>query len=474
MAVDQFHDSVFGAVGPAPAAAFRARPIRRAAAAAPSCALGFALFLLVNAVLFIRPAEIVPSLEELPVYEILIVACLLSSLPVVVSQLNGPALQANPTTACVIGVLAALVLSQLTNFSLYEARTGGFEFGKVVVYYLLCVGLLNSLARFRLFLLSVVGFVTVLSVLALLQYEGAIDLPALEAIQQRDVDDATGEDVTYYRLCSTGIYNDPNDLCLILVAGMVISVYWLTDSHARILWRLPAVPLLGLFGYGLSLTQSRGGFIGLVAAVLVLFGSHFKWWKTVGLAALTVPVMFLLFAGRQTNINTGQDDTLQARIQLWSEGLQLFREAPLFGIGYREYAEQAGQVAHNSFAHCYTELGFFGGTAFLGAFVCGLLGLYRLGQQPGPRGHAGLERLRPFVLTLLTGYAAGMLSLSRAYVVPTYMVFGLATAYVRLASAPGRAPVVRLNGRLGLTLALASLAYLASLYVFVRMFARFG
>ena len=64
------------------AAAVRGRPLQRAAAAAPSCALGFVFFLLVNAVLFIRPAELVPSLEDLPVYELLIVTCLLLSLPV--------------------------------------------------------------------------------------------------------------------------------------------------------------------------------------------------------------------------------------------------------------------------------------------------------------------------------------------------------------------------------------------------------
>src|SRR5581483_9793333 len=152
MPVEQFTGARFTTMRTAP---LRARQLGRAASA-PACALGFALFLLVNAALFIRPAEIFPSLEELPVYELLIVTCLLFSLPVVVSQLNSRSLKANPTTACVLGLLAAVVLSQLTNFSLYGARTGGFDFAKVVVYYLLCVGLLNSVARLRNFLLSLV------------------------------------------------------------------------------------------------------------------------------------------------------------------------------------------------------------------------------------------------------------------------------------------------------------------------------
>ena len=41
--------------------------------------LRFALFLLVNAMLFIRPAEFHPALYGLPVYEVCIAACLVAS-----------------------------------------------------------------------------------------------------------------------------------------------------------------------------------------------------------------------------------------------------------------------------------------------------------------------------------------------------------------------------------------------------------
>src|SRR5207245_7058108 len=169
MPVDHRLHSRFGTWPPHRAGATVVCPPRgsRTAAAGSSCVLGFVLFLLVNSVLFIRPAEIVPSLEELPVYEILIVACLLSSLPVVVGQLNGRSLRANPVTVCALGMLVAVVLSQLTNFSFYGARTVGVEFAKVLVYYLLCVGLLNTPSRVRQFLLWLVAFIAVVAGLAL-------------------------------------------------------------------------------------------------------------------------------------------------------------------------------------------------------------------------------------------------------------------------------------------------------------------
>jgi hypothetical protein len=76
--------------------------------------------------------------------------------------------------------------------------------------------------------------------------------------------------------------------------------------------------------------------------------------------------------------------------------------------------------------------------------------------------------------TIVAAYAAGMVSLSRAYVVPTYMVLGLATAYVRLASEHLPAPVLRFDAPLVRRLILASVASLVGIYVFIRIFVRYG
>src|SRR5687767_7736029 len=73
-----------------PQTAVRQEPARELAAVPPKAAgstLGFVLFLLVNAVLFIRPAEVFPSLQALPIYEVLILGALVTSLPVVIRQM---------------------------------------------------------------------------------------------------------------------------------------------------------------------------------------------------------------------------------------------------------------------------------------------------------------------------------------------------------------------------------------------------
>ena len=48
--------------------------------------MDFALFLLVNAALFIRPSEIAPPLAAVPIYQILILLCLAVSSPKLIAQ----------------------------------------------------------------------------------------------------------------------------------------------------------------------------------------------------------------------------------------------------------------------------------------------------------------------------------------------------------------------------------------------------
>jgi O-antigen ligase len=432
--------------------------------------MGFFFFLLVNAALLLRPTELIPGLEDVPLYEFLILACLAFSFFSVLKQLTIRSLLSQPITVCVLGLGVAVVLSHLSHANITDSRRSGFEFFKVIVYYLLLVANLNSLARLRWFLLCLVGCIGLLSLLAVLQYHGVVDIPALATLEQKQFDEATGELQLIPRLRGAGIYHDPNDLCLVLCVGMAVSLYRQGSFPIRAMRPLWFVPL-GLFGYALILTQSRGGILGLLAGTLVLFCARFGWRRAIGLTAIAVPVLFLLSTGRQSHFDIGdKEDTAQQRIQLWKEGLDLLREAPVFGVGCNEFAERAGLVAHNSFVHCYAELGVFGGTLFTGAFFCAFWTLQRLGSRRVPTLHPELRRLHAYLTAIVAAYAVGLLSLSRAYSVPTYMVLGLATPYGRLAAAYSPLPLLRVNWWLALRLAVVSVLALSAAYICVGVF----
>ena len=330
--------------------------------------LGFFLFIVLNATLFIRPQELILSLGELPIYNVLSLAGLAVSASAVLPQLTADSLSKNPINACALCLLGAVVLSHLSHFQLGEALNSAIEFIKVLVYYFLLVSLLDSFSRIRSFLLWLCFFVVLVTSLALLHYYQVVTIPALEAYHERQwemIDEETGEAPVLARLQATGIYGNPNDLSRILVVGILLSLYFLGDRRLgllRLLWFLP----IALFGQGLHLTQSRGGLLSLFAGLGALFHSRYGRTRTLLLGAVIVPLL-LVVGGRQTKFSTSEG-TGQLRIKIWIEGFGLLRESPVFGIGMNQYAEQLRTAAHNSFVQCYVELGFIGGTFFFALF----------------------------------------------------------------------------------------------------------
>jgi O-antigen ligase len=452
-----------GAV-PAPGAA------DTAARRAPDIA--FSLFVMVNAMLFIRPAELIAGLKRLPIYELTIVSCLLFSLPAVLAQLAPSSLSRRPITLGVLAMLGAIVLSHVSHLAPGDALPDATGFAKIIVYYLLLVGIVDTPQRLNRFLVSLVVLILSLTTLSLLQYHGYVNIPALAAFEQmvgEDVfDPVTGKPVVLLRLVSTGIFNDPNDLCIILTLGMMVSLYLATRTQGGVLrkaWLLP-VPL---FGYALQLTHSRGGFLAMVCAVLTLLWCSLGWKRAVPMAMLLLPVVFVLFSGRSTNLNASSG-TGQERIQVWSQGLSLFQSAPLFGIGSGRYADEVGLMAHNSFLHCFTELGFFGGAAFLGMFAYSVTALRQYCRKLPQAGDGDFRRLGAFLFAAVVAYVVGYMSLSRPYVVPTYLVLGLVTAFLRTAGTEAPLALSRILPRI----AGLSVAFLSGMYVFIRLMARWS
>lgn len=430
------------------------------------CALGFLLFLVLNAVLFVRPAEIVPALLGWEIYLVVILSCLFFSFPVVLDQLSPRALEVRPITLCVVGLLPATLLSHLSHFRFEEARLNGWEYVKTLLYFFLFVGLISTRRRLRIFLLFFTLSAAVVAGLAVLQYHEIIKLPNLNPVKE-NMRGEGGKEIAIYRLQGSGLFQDPNDLCVLLVVSLLLGLYWLTDKRSGLLRLLTIAPLL-LFVYALSKTQSRGGMLALLAGFGIFMRMRFGWMKSLLLGAVVFPLILLLFAGRQTNISTSEG-TAKERIQIWSDGLMQFRQSPLFGIGVNEYDKNVGHVAHNSYIHMFVEQGFLGGFFYVGAFALALESLYRIGvgrRILDPE----LRRLHPYLLGVVAAWATGMLSLTLCYIIPTYTMLALAVVYRRLTATIPPMPTPRFDAPLALRLGGLSIAVFIGLNLFVRFF----
>ncbi|NOX54128.1 MAG: hypothetical protein GXP27_06740, partial [Planctomycetes bacterium] len=177
------------------------------------------LFLLLNATLILRPGEMVPDLAEVPIYELLIVgACLLAHRRIL-RQFSWRAMTWQPVTLCVVGLLFAAVMSHLTHVYLSAAKDAGVLFFKTLIYYLLFLAVINSVARLRLFLLAVALASSGLVTLCLADYQGWVDLPFVNHVVELDGVTLTNEAQRVVRMRGAGIFSDPNDISLLIVAA---------------------------------------------------------------------------------------------------------------------------------------------------------------------------------------------------------------------------------------------------------------
>jgi hypothetical protein len=458
--------------------------------------MAYLLFLCANAALFVRPAELFPSMGDVQLYLYLIVAAIACGLPGIENQLRLATLIQQPINLCMLGLTASIATSHLTTGAPALAAEGVYNMAKVLLYYLMLVSVVNSVPRLRQFLMVTAICSSVMILLSVMDYHSFVaewqdraDLFEVREIEKdlpdnvpkrlrhsTDLDGVTadGKAAWVFRLSGLGMFHDPNDLASLIVVTAVMAGYFLTDkasSGFRYLWLGP----MALMGYALLMTHSRGG--------LLAFGVAGMSWAAVryggkvalgigGLAALAVPVAL----GRQGNMEVS-GGTGQQRIQLWADGLAQLKSMKMpFGIGEGRYREVAGLLAHNSYVHAYVELGFFGGTMFFGCFLFAVWAFYRLKRDRIAVQNPELVRMMPYVAAILGGWCTGMATLSRVYVPPTYMIVGVAAAYINLAGFYRKkpSPLVSLNQLVVQRWMVSSAVLLAGCFAFVRMFTRWS
>lgn len=382
--------------------------------------------LLTTGALFIRPAEISPALANFYPYETSILLTIVCSFHTLLPQFQSADLRRTPISATFLWYALILFVSHIGNQQFDEAFDFGVEMLKMMLYYFLMVGILDSKKAF----ISYVKWTTLLTgvcmFIAFLHLWRYITIVGQENLT---TDVAPGQVIE--RMGGTGLLKDPNDLAVIAATFIPLSLYFALRKGTFIVWRLFWLWLIYFFFQAIQATASRGAIVAIGAAIIgVGFGKFGK----KGLMVLPLlPLGLMLLPGRQGNLDLSSG-TGQGRIQLQHEGFGNYVRHPILGVGPNHYHlhDSTGHVAHNSFLHAFTETGFPGGAVFASVYAIALLMLNKV-QENGRRiVDPDLAEIRPYLIGMIMAQVAAKMSLSQNYSIPTFLFWGLVAVYGRI------------------------------------------
>ena len=362
-------------------------------------------------VLYIRPAEIVPSLETVPLVDWLTIA---STLIMVATLFVRPRkLAVSAMDGYVLLFWVAIVVSNLAWGWFGGAYMGFTQFAPVVFFYVLVRVAIDTPERLRGFAHVFVFLNVLLAVNGIVQYHTGVGIGNVTTVGLEN------------RIRGTGIFNDPNDLGMTLVMAVPL-LLWVVFESARPLWqRVLAVVLSAPIVTAIAYTSSRGAMLGLCAVAMVFALRRFRMIPALTFGAVAVSAVMLL-GGTRAQAMTSQENSAQSRIEAWGQGLMMLKSKPVFGVGYGRFTEFHRKVAHNSFVQTAAELGLFGALIFIAMYDT----LFRILNR-GRQGAAALApTLSPSWMNAMIAAGAGMLVcgffLSRQYVAVPFILLAMA------------------------------------------------
>jgi O-antigen ligase len=198
------------------------------------------------------------------------------------------------------------------------------------------------------------------------------------------------------RLTATATY-DPNDMAAVCVVSLPLIYFHINHLKGKI--RLLLLIILLALVAALTLTVSRGGFLGFLTVIaLILLKDKYRSWKVKTAVIGILVFAFSMFAtesywDRIGTITSQEDYNVTeeyGRQALWKRGLQLMLENPITGVGAGAIVTGVGQsygpdggrwmTVHNSFLQVGGELGIGGLLIFISLLYTSIRWLHQLGS----------------------------------------------------------------------------------------------
>jgi hypothetical protein len=391
----------------------------------------FALFLAYIILTFLRPAEHIPAFRGWPIMDAASVLALCSS---GVSLMRGHKGRSGaPQVALTVALVAwsgvTVLVSPLLSMEVFQ-HVLNFAKSSATAFILVVVNV-TTVRRLRL----VAGAMTMCGLFLSWQAVSTSREMAGEQLwdattrdrsnggYEGDVQSPQGTPSYGDRVFISGLFGDPNDLALTLVA-MIPFALAMTRPARPVLRTVAMLLSTCALLYGIYVTRSRGGVLALASVVALLLRGRVG--NALSGVAGALVLLGLLTAGFVGDRSMSIDASAEGRIDAWSAGLQMLKHSPLWGVGLGLFGEYHTRAAHSAFVQCFAELGIVGYLLWLALIIVTLDELAGI-RSAEPSGREG-KRWASATATAIVAFLVGGMFLSRAYDVVLFVLLGLGCA----------------------------------------------
>lgn len=342
-----------------------------------------------------------------------------------------------------LGLFGGVLMSHIANTYLAGLTAAFEDFGKTVLVFLLIILTANSTKRLRIMTGIVVAMALFMALHCVIQVRTGVGFGGIPPLVIN-----AGRPDEHLRAEFVGIFGDPNDTSLFLVAAMPLALALI--PWCGLVRRMGSTCALVLLVLGLYSTESRGGYLAF-GVMLLTFFRQFIPVRVFAFAAVAGAVLLITLAPARLVKIGFLDESATDRVVFWGYANQEFKRNPVFGVGHGAITEYVPEdrALHNSYVQAYADLGVFGYVFWLGLLAMGLIGCWQVGElMPETEEERQLVRMARFMVPALCGLYAAAYFLSRTYHVPFFVLLALCAATYRLAS--DRVGIEKLNWFTGL------------------------
>ncbi len=378
---------------------------------------GLALFILLS---FLRPSDLIPSLEGLPLAKVVGGATLFA---IIIKYIRNRNYVFNyRQTYLLAAFTGVLFISIPLSVWASESSTVALDFVKMLLFFLIFINICRDLKMFRVMTLIALVCAIVLCISTIQSYFGDVE--------------RAGATI------GAKLFGDANDAALLFVTILPFSALWMSGKKFRfgkLFYGLSMVILIA----GVILTQSRGGFLGLLTVLFVMyFRGRNKLKAVISLAVIALAIQLLLpskISERYSTIGTYQEDaSAMGRIAAWKAGVKMMAARPLTGVGigcFRvAYGTQFGSggrwmAPHNTFIQVGAETGLIGLAIFILLLSTSITQLRRIKSPDPDHEDDEIFKIRDMIIASILGFIMCAFFLTQAL---NFMLYYLIAASVSI------------------------------------------